>query len=60
VPAPDSSRLLATLAYHGPVSTPTAEILTSLHLAHAGLRAEIARAIHRKKTPELKFHVMRA
>jgi ribosome-binding factor A len=59
VPAPDSSRLLATFVYQGPGSVPTPDILAALTHAYARLRGEVAAAIHRRKTPELTFHVMR-
>ncbi|MSQ94770.1 MAG: ribosome-binding factor A [Gemmataceae bacterium] len=60
VPAPDSSRLLVTLVFHGLDSVTTPEILASLHGCYAKLRAEIAASIHRKKTPELTFHVIKS
>ena len=59
VPAPDSSRMLATVAFHGPASVATIEVLAALHDAHARLRSQIATAIHRRKTPELSFQVLR-
>src|SRR5262245_1980182 len=59
VPAPDSSRLLATLVFHGSLAVATPDILTSLHAAHAKLRGEVARATHSRKTPELTFQVLR-
>jgi ribosome-binding factor A len=59
IPAPDSTRLLATFAYHGPASIPTDAILDALKKQHPHLRAAIAAAIHRKKTPELTYHVVR-
>jgi ribosome-binding factor A len=58
-PAPDSSRLLVTVVHHGPEAVAEAEILAALHGAYARLRAEVAAAIHRRKTPELIFHVLR-
>ena len=60
LPAPDSSRLLATFVFHGPEAIETSEILAALHGAQARLRAELASGIHRKKTPELAFQVMRS
>lgn len=57
-PAPDSSRLMVVFAYHGPASD--AEVLAALHDAQARLRAEVAASIHRRKTPELTFQVIRA
>jgi ribosome-binding factor A len=59
VPAPDSSRLLVIVVFHGPGAIATSEILAALHGAQARLRGEVAGAIHRKKTPELTFHVVR-
>jgi ribosome-binding factor A len=58
-PAPDSSRLLVTVVHHGSPTLPTAEVLAALEQAHAALRREVANAIHRRKTPELTFHVLR-
>ena len=60
VPAPDSSRLLATFTFHGAATVATSDILTALHAAHARLRGAVAFAIHRRKTPELTFQVLRA
>ncbi len=59
LPAPDSSRLLITLRYHGQTTVATAEIHDALHASHAKLRGEIAADIHRRKTPELTFQVVR-
>jgi ribosome-binding factor A len=59
VPAPDSSRLLATFTYHGPETVTASDVLTALVAASAKLRSAMAAAIHRKKTPELAFHVLR-
>ena len=59
LPAPDSSRLLITLRYHGPQSVATAEIHNALNASHAELRGEIAADIHRRKTPDLTFHIVR-
>jgi ribosome-binding factor A len=56
LPAPDSSRLLVTFSHHGAES---AEVLAALDDARPKLRGAIAAAIHRKKTPELAFHVVR-
>ena len=58
VPAPDSSRLLVTFTFHGSDTVAVADILAALHEHRAQLRAEIAAAIHRKKTPEMAFHVV--
>lgn len=60
VPAPDSSRLLATFTYHGPETVAASDVFAALQTAHAKLRGAVALAIHRKKTPELTFHVIRA
>lgn len=59
VPAPDSSRLLITFVFHGAESIALPDILATLKMQHAKLRGEVALAIHRKKTPELAFHVVR-
>ena len=59
VPAPDSSRLLAAFVFHGPASVATTDVLAALQDARARLRRAIAAAIHRRKTPELSFHVLR-
>jgi ribosome-binding factor A len=59
VPAPDSSRLLVTFGYHGPESIASADVLAALHGHHAKLRGEVAASIHRRKTPELSFQVLR-
>lgn len=59
LPAPDSSRLLATFTYHGPETVATSDILAALWAVRAKLRAAVALAIHRKKTPELTFQVLR-
>lgn len=37
----------------------TSDVLAALHAASAKLRGEVANAIHRKKTPELTFQVVR-
>jgi ribosome-binding factor A len=57
LPAPDSSRLLVTFVYAGSASI--ADVLAALQERYATLRAEIAASIHRRKTPELTFHVVR-
>jgi len=56
----DSLRLLATFTFHGPERVATPDILAALQKAHSKLRGVVALAIHRKKTPELTFHVLRA
>ena len=59
-PAPDSTRLLVTFLYIGDDVTPSLEVLIALKQHNARLRHSIAAAIHRKKTPELAFQLMRA
>jgi ribosome-binding factor A len=59
LPAPDSSRLLVTFVYHGPETVASADVLAALHRSSAMLRAEVAASIHRRKTPELSFRVLR-
>jgi ribosome-binding factor A len=59
LPAPDSSRLLVTFSHHGPEAVASADVLAVLDEARARLRGAVAAAIHRKKTPELAFHVVR-
>jgi ribosome-binding factor A len=56
-PAPDSSRLLVTFVYAG--AEPIADVLSALRGNYAKLRAEVAASIHRRKTPELTFWVVR-
>ncbi len=59
VPAPDSSRLLVTLVFHGLDAISTSDVLKALHSNNARLRGEVAASIHRKKAPDLTFHVLR-
>jgi ribosome-binding factor A len=59
LPAPDSSRLLVSFSHHGGEPVESADVLAALDEARAKLRGAIAAAIHRKKTPELAFHVVR-
>jgi ribosome-binding factor A len=59
-PGPDSSRLLVTFDYHGPESVTSADVLAALHASYVRLRGAIAASIHRRKTPELSFQVLRA
>jgi ribosome-binding factor A len=59
VPAPDSRRLLVMFVYHGPESVASADVLAALHGYSARLRGEVAASIHRRKTPELSFRVLR-
>ena len=60
VPGPDSSRLLVTFVFHGPAEVSSAAVLGALHASYAKLRGEVAASIHRRKTPELSFQVVRA
>ena len=56
VPAPDASRLLATLAPIDPRSDLDAgAVLEKLGFAQPLLRSAVARAINRKKVPDLTF-----
>ncbi|MBM3994147.1 MAG: ribosome-binding factor A [Planctomycetes bacterium] len=55
-PAPDTRRLLVRFLYHG--TEPIATALAALTGFYPRLRAEIARAIHRRKTPELVFEIV--
>jgi len=57
LPAPDSSRLLVTFTYHGPTTFTSSEVLAALHAEQAKLRGIVSAAIHRKKTPELRYLV---
>jgi ribosome-binding factor A len=59
VPAPDSSRLLVTFTFHGPEAVKTQDVVDVINSRRAALRSAVAAAIHRKKTPELTFHVVR-
>jgi ribosome-binding factor A len=59
LPAPDSSRLLVVLRYHGPAAVLTAEIHDALQASHTKLRGEVAADIHRRKTPDLTFEILR-
>ena len=59
-PAPDSSRLLVTVAVlDKDLATPTEVILGKLAAASGKLRSEVAASINRRKTPELVFTVVR-
>jgi ribosome-binding factor A len=53
VPAPDCGRLLVHVAI--PANSSIAEVLSSLRRITPALRAEVARAITRKRAPELLF-----
>lgn len=59
-PAPDASRLLVSVA---PLDAGDAErtdqILQKLLIHTPRIRSEVARSIHRRKTPELSFVVVR-
>ncbi len=55
-PAPDSSRLLLTLAV-APDGPSSSDALAALERAGGKLRSEIAAAIHRKRVPLLTFRI---
>ena len=55
-PFPDSSRLLVTVQ----AESEQVVVLERLHAATRKLRREVAAGIHRRKTPDLAFHVFRA
>ncbi|MFO1095576.1 MAG: hypothetical protein U0992_20075 [Planctomycetaceae bacterium] len=59
-PAPDASRLLVSVA---PLDTADAnradQILQKLLIHAPRIRSEVAQSIHRRKTPELSFVVVR-
>ena len=59
LPAPDSSRLLVTLA-SAPSAPPLdlADVLARLERVKVPLRAGVAAAIHRRRTPELTYRLM--
>jgi len=58
-PAPDSSRLLVSVAPLDPGDqTPAAVYLTKLLALSGKLRSEVAASISRRKTPELAFRVV--
>ncbi|MBX3439281.1 MAG: hypothetical protein KF861_17455 [Planctomycetaceae bacterium] len=60
IPAPDSSRLLVTVSLlDKDDTTPTEVILMKLGMVQSKLRAEVARSISRRKTPELIFNIVR-
>jgi ribosome-binding factor A len=61
VPAPDSTRLLVTLAFcPSDPGTDVSEALAHLGRAYGKLRSEVAAAIHRKRAPELTFEIAAA
>jgi ribosome-binding factor A len=58
-PAPDTSRLLVTVAFAPSAEGGDAtEVLAALHRAAGVLRAAVARGINRRRTPELAFRVV--
>jgi len=57
IPAPDASRLEIAVTT-GPEGCAPDELLTALTLARGSLRAELARALQRKRTPEIAFVVV--
>ncbi|HEY1380468.1 MAG TPA: hypothetical protein VGF55_26950 [Gemmataceae bacterium] len=58
-PAPHAGRLLVTVAAAPSAAPRTAEEVTAhLHRAAGLLRAEVAAAINRRKTPELAYRVL--
>jgi ribosome-binding factor A len=60
VPAPTSARLLATVYVATSAGrVDAAAVLERLQKAQGLLRTEVAAAIHRRKTPELRYRVVR-
>ena len=59
-PAPDESRLLVTVAPTLPGPCDPNEVMAHVQQVLGKLRSEVARSIHRKKVPELTFHIARA
>jgi ribosome-binding factor A len=57
-PAPDASRLLVTLAPSSALEVDVGALIERLQRVRGFLRAEIASAIQRKRTPELAFQVV--
>jgi len=57
-PAPDASRLLVTLAPSSSLDLDVGAVRERLQQARGFLRAEIAAAIQRKRTPELGFQIV--
>jgi ribosome-binding factor A len=58
VPAPDSTRVLVTVSLQGPpVGAAASDVLECLARACGKLRTDVAAAIHRKRVPELVFHL---
>ena len=58
MPAPDSRRLLVTFAYSGVEQI--GDVIAALQGCYTKLRTTVAASIHRRKTPELSFQVVRA
>lgn len=59
-PAPDASRLLVSVSPLDPGDTARADaILQRLAIFSSRLRSEVSQSIHRRKTPELTFVVVR-
>jgi ribosome-binding factor A len=60
VPEPGSGRLIVRLASPPGLAQPdVAEVLPRLDALRPYLRGEVAEAIHRKRTPDLVFEVLR-
>ena len=57
-PAPDASRLLVMLRQASRSAHTRAEIQTALERVRGKLRADVARAITRKRAPELAFALL--
>jgi ribosome-binding factor A len=58
-PAPDASRLLVSVCPLDAADMARAElILQKLHIFAPRIRSEVARSIHRRKTPELSYVVV--
>lgn len=59
VPAPDAGRLLVQVYFANPrAAVPLVELLERLDSAKAWIRSEVARAIVRKRAPELAFQLI--
>ncbi len=58
-PAPDAGRLLVRVYFSNPrAAVPLAELLQRLDAASPWIRSEVARAIVRKRAPELVFQLI--
>jgi ribosome-binding factor A len=57
-PAPDGSRLLVTAQPASSLSVDVGLVLERLQQVRGRLRAEVAAALQRKRTPELAFHIV--